>query len=101
MPAQLTLPRAALVAFCRRHPIRRLAVFGSVLRDDFTAQSDVDFLVEFEPDAGVGLFELFAMEEELATLLEGHRAELNTPASLSPYFRERVVAEAEDIYVKG
>ncbi len=87
----------ALAAFSHRHRIRRLALFGSALRDDFRPDSDLDILVEFEPDARVGL-SFFAMQRELAGLL-GRVVDLNTPAFLSPYFREQVMAEAEDLYV--
>ena len=89
--------RQDLSAFCRRHSIRRLALFGSVLRDDFGPQSDVDVLVEFEPGARVGL-RFFTIEEELTALL-GRRVDLNTPAFLSSAFRQEVLAEAEDLYV--
>lgn len=82
--------------FCRRNHIRRLAFFGSVLRDDFGPESDVDVLVEFEPGRTPGLA-FFRMEEELARIL-GRRVDLNTPGFLSPYFRERVIAEAEVRY---
>ena len=74
-------------AFCRRRPIKRLAFFGSVIRDDFGPNSDIDVLVEFEDDARIGFFELGKMERELSELLNG-RVDLNTPNSLSPYFRD-------------
>jgi predicted nucleotidyltransferase len=91
------LPRDALAEFSRRNHIRRLALFGSALRDDFRPDSDLDILVEFEPDARVGL-RFFALQRELTELL-GRAVDLNTPAFLSPYFRDQVMAEAEDIYV--
>ncbi len=84
-------------AFCEKHRIRRLALFGSVLRDDFTSVSDVDVLVEFEPEARVGLIRFGAIERELSALL-GRRVDLNTTESLSRYFRDEVLAEAEYIY---
>lgn len=86
--------------FCRRKHIRKLALFGSVLRDDFRPDSDIDVLVEFEPDARVGFFELYDMEEELSGLFGGHKVDLNTPKCLSKYFRDTVLAEAEVQYVK-
>ena len=89
--------RQDLSAFCRHHGIRRLALFGSVLRDDFGPQSDIDVLVEFEPGARVGL-RFFTIEEELTALL-GRRVDLNTPAFLSSAFRQEVLTEAEDLYV--
>lgn len=85
--------------FCRRHHIRHLSFFGSVLRDDFGPESDVDVLVEFEPDSGTGYFELVEMEYELADLLGmGRKVDLRTPQELSRYFRDEVVAGAENIY---
>ena len=86
-----------MTAFCRRHHIRRLALFGSVLRDDFSPESDVDVLVEFEPGQVPGLA-FFSMEEELSTIL-GRKVDLNTPGFLSRYFRDQVLAEAENQYV--
>ena len=100
MSVQIAIPRDKIEDFCRRHPIRKLSLFGSVLREDFTPESDVDVLVEFEPNAGVGFFELARMERELTGILGGRRAEINTPKSLSPYFRDEVLAEAEVLYVK-
>lgn len=97
IPANLTIPREALVEFSRRHHIRRLAVFGSALRDDFRPDSDLDILVEFEPGVPIGL-RFFALERELSELL-GRPVDLNTPGFLSPYFRDAVIAEAQDIYV--
>jgi len=82
--------------FCRRHRIRRLALFGSVLRDDFGPDSDVDVLVEFE-DGHVPGLAFFAMEAELSKIL-GRTVDLNTPQFLSRHFRDDVLAEAEDQY---
>jgi predicted nucleotidyltransferase len=90
-------PYDALADFSRRNHIRRLAVFGSALRDDFQPDSDLDILVEFEPGARVGL-RFFALERELTELF-GRPVDLNTPGFLSPYFREEVIAEAQDLYV--
>lgn len=95
-----TIPEDFLKDFCRRHRVRSIALFGSVLRDDFTPQSDVDVLVEFELNAGVGFFELFDMEEELSKYFEGHKVEINTPNSLSRFFRDEVLKEAEVLYDK-
>ena len=85
--------------FCRRHHVRRLAVFGSAIRDDFRAGSDVDVLVEFDPDHIPGLA-FFGMEIELSEIL-GHKVDLNTPEFLSPYFRDQVLSEAETVYVEA
>jgi uncharacterized protein len=90
----LEISQGKLAAFCRRHHIRRLALFGSILRDDFRPDSDVDVLVEFEPDHVPGFFGLAGMESELSELL-GRKVDLNTPGSLSPYFRDEVLTEAE------
>ena len=86
-------------AFCRRHHILRLRFFGSVLREDFTPTSDVDVIVEFEPGHVPGLA-FFELQDELSALL-GRRVDLNTPNSLSRYFRDRALAEAEDQYVEA
>lgn len=94
---RIEIPRERLAEFCRRHHIRRLAVFGSVLRDDFGPESDVDVLVEFEPDKTPGL-SFFRMEDELSEIL-GREVDLNTPQSLSRYFRDEVLAEAQPLYV--
>jgi uncharacterized protein len=93
---RIPLPAAALEEFCRRHHIRSLAFFGSVLRDDFGPESDIDVLIEFEPGKVPGL-EFVRMKEELSQLL-GRRVDLNTPGSLSPYFRGEVLREAQRVY---
>ena len=98
MTKNIDIPKDRIAAFCRRHHIRRLALFGSVLRDDFGPESDVDVLVEFEPDTKVGFFKLYDLEQELSRLLDGRRVEMNTPRSLSKYFRDRVLSEAEALY---
>lgn len=94
----IPVPRDAIAAFCRRHGIRRLALFGSVLRSDFDpARSDVDVLVEFEAEARIGLFGFVALQEELGRLL-GRRVDLGTPEDLSRHVREDVLASAEVVY---
>lgn len=94
---KISIPREQVADFCRRHRIQKMALFGSVLRDDFGPGSDVDVLVEFEPGFVPGL-SLFAMELELSKIL-GRRVDLNTPAFLSEYFRGNVLAEAGVAYV--
>lgn len=94
---QLDIPQDRIVEFCQRHHISRLALFGSVLRDDFRADSDVDVLVEFEDGHTPGL-DFFAMQDELSALLV-RKIDLNTVGFLSDYFRDEVLAEAEDLYV--
>ena len=96
MSLQIDVPNKKLAEFCRRHNIRKLAFFGSVLRDDFGLDSDVDVLVEFRQGARTG-FAFFEMERELSDLL-GYKVELNTPGFLSKYFRDRIIAEAEVLY---
>src|ERR1700730_9670973 len=95
--AVIAVHRDKVAEFCRRHHIRKLALFGSVLRDDFQPSSDVDVLVEFEPDCVPGL-DFFSLESELSKIL-GRKVDLNTPAFLSRYFRDRTLAEAEVEYV--
>ena len=91
---KIPIPRQKLSEFCSRNHIRRLAFFGSVVRDDFTPTSDVDVLVEFEPGYTPGLA-FFAMQEELSGIL-GRKVDLNTTGFLSPYFRKQVQEEAVD-----
>jgi predicted nucleotidyltransferase len=82
--------------FCQRHSIRKLSLFGSVLRDDFTRESDVDVLVEFEPGKTPGLA-IITMEDELSNIIN-RQIDLKTSADLSRYFRDQVLAEAMVIY---
>jgi hypothetical protein len=96
MGAKINIQEEKITAFCKRNQIRRLAFFGSVLRDDFSAESDVDVLVEFEPDARVGL-QFFKMEQELSEIL-GRQVDLNTAGFLSKYFRDEVIADAKVLY---
>ena len=84
-----------IAAFCRRHHILRLALFGSVLRDNFGPKSDVDVLVEFEPNHVPGLIRLSGMERELSGCFGGRKVDLRTAEDLSRYFRDKVVATAE------
>jgi len=97
---QITVPADTVAEFCRRNRVRKLALFGSVLRDDFRPDSDIDVLVEFEPGERVGLFRLTRAEEELSELL-GRKTDLNTTGTLSPYFLDEVLAEAEPLYDKA
>jgi uncharacterized protein len=97
MSMKISVSTDRIAEFCRRNRIRRLAFFGSVLRDDFTPASDVDVLVEFEPGAVVGLFGFARMENELSELV-GRNVDLNTAGFLSPYFRDEVLQEAEAVY---
>lgn len=94
IPSRIAIDREALERFCRGHGIRRLSLFGSVLRADFRADSDVDVLIELEPDRRLGFLGMAAMELELSRLI-GRKVDLRTPAELSRYFREEVLATAE------
>jgi uncharacterized protein len=94
---RIKIDQGKLADFCRRNHIRKLALFGSILREDFRPDSDVDVLVEFEPGHVPGL-RFFALERELSEIL-GRKVDLNTPNFLSPYFRDRVLAEAKVQYV--
>jgi predicted nucleotidyltransferase len=98
---KVDLPKNEIAVFCRRHHIRRLAVFGSVLREDFRPDSDLDVLVEFEPGHTPGLIGLAGMELEFSALVGGRKVDINTPLCLSAYFRDEVMAEAEQLYVAG
>ena len=93
----VNFPSDLIAEFCRRHRVARLSLFGSILRDDFTPQSDLDVLVEFEPACTPG-FAFFLMQDELADMF-GRRVDLNTPRSLSRYFRDEVLREARPLYV--
>jgi predicted nucleotidyltransferase len=98
MNREISIPKEALAAFCRDRGIRRLAFFGSVLRSDFRPDSDIDILVEFEPDRIPTLFDIAGMEQELSKLLGSRKVDLRTPEDLSRYFRQQVLAEAEVQY---
>lgn len=95
----IQIPNDKLTEFCQRHHIRKLALFGSVLREDFTPESDVDWLVEFEPGKVPGYIRLAGMENELSEMI-GRRADLRTPNELSRYFRQEVLDSAVVQYVQ-
>ena len=97
--ARIYLDTNVIAWFCQRHAIQEMALFGSVTRDDFRPESDVDVLIEFEPDAKVGLFAFVDIRDELASLV-GREVDLVTKRMLSPYFREEVLAAREVVYVR-
>jgi len=99
MVERLAVEREALASLCRRHRIRRLSLFGSVLKGSARPDSDVDMLVEFEPAATPSLLDMATIEGELSSLLGGRRVDLRTPEDLSRYFRDEVMREAEVQYV--
>lgn len=94
----LKLPQEAIAQFCQSHHIRKLSLFGSVLRSDFSADSDVDVLVEFDPEHIPGLIRLAGMELELTQLFQ-RKVDLRTAEDLSPYFRQEVLDSAVEQYV--
>ena len=98
MSPHISIDREAVSAFCRRHHIARLALFGSVLRDDFRPDSDVDVLVEFQPGHVPGL-RFVSMEQEFSELLHGRRVDRVTPKFLNPRIRDQVLSSAESLYV--
>jgi len=98
---RLPIDQEALAALCRRHGIRRLSLFGSVLKGTDRPDSDIDLLVEFEPDARPSYFTLAEIELELSPLLAGRRVDLRTAPELSRYFRDDVVRQAEVQYESG
>lgn len=101
MMANISVDRERLAVFCRQHHIRRMAFFGSVLRADFGPESDIDILVEFEPEHVPGLFGMARMERELSAIFDGRKVDLRTAEDLSRYFRADVLKEAEVQYAQG
>ena len=101
MNNQVSISRDSLAEFCREHGIRRLSVFGSVVREDFGPESDVDVLVEFEPARTPGLLGVARMELELSELFAGRKVDLRTPEDLSRHFRQEVLDTAEVQYGQG
>ncbi len=97
----IMLSKDQLAEFCRKNHIVRLSLFGSVLREDFHPDSDVDVLVEFERGHTPGFFGLARMEEELSKMLGGRKVDLRTPRDLSRYFREEVLDSAAVQYAQG
>ncbi len=94
----ISIPQDDIAEFCRKHHVRRLSLYGSVLREDFGPDSDVDMLVEFEPGAAIGLLDLAGMEIDLGEMIE-RKVDLNTAGFLSKYFINDVLREAAPIYV--
>lgn len=101
MNAKIDIPMEKIAAFCRRNGIRRMALFGSVLRDDFTPESDVDVLVEFEPDISIGYLGMSGLEIELNEIL-GRNVDLHTfkgvESSHNPQLREEILGSVEAVY---
>ena len=95
--ARISIPKDSIAEFCIRNRVRRLSLFGSVLRKDFGPDSDVDILVEFEPGARIGLIRLSGLEIELGNIV-GRKVDLNTPGFLSKYYRNQILTEADVQY---
>jgi predicted nucleotidyltransferase len=94
---RLKINQPELNGFCRLNQIQKLSLFGSVLRDDFKPESDIDVLVEFQPGKTPGFLKMAGMEEELSGIIGGRKVDLRTPQDLSCHFRSRVLAEAKVI----
>jgi predicted nucleotidyltransferase len=101
MTTRVPIDTAALADLCRRHYILRLSFYGSVLRDDFGPQSDVDVLVEFEPERVPGFFRLALIEGELSQLIGGRHVDLVTPKFINYRIRRRVLETADVAYAEG
>ena len=96
----ISIPREEIAQFCERYHIQKLSLFGSVLRNDFSPQSDIDILVEFSPQHIPGLIRLSAMEQELSSIFQ-RQVDLRTPEDLSSYFRQEVLDSAVVQYVNS
>jgi hypothetical protein len=99
-PERVHLTKEQIAEFCNKHHIKKFAFFGSILRDDFRSDSDIDILVDLEPGAPIGLFEMADMELQLSDMA-GRKVDLRTPQDLSKYFRDKVVKEAEVLYERS
>lgn len=98
--ARIDIPKDLIAAFCRKHKIARLSLFGSVLSDEFGPDSDVDVLVEFKPGTRIGMIRLSGIELELGKIL-GRKVDLNTPGFLHAHFRSQVMEESEAQYAEA
>ena len=101
MQASIAIDQKKLAEFCQRHRIRKLSLFGSVLREDYRPDSDIAVLVEFERDHGPGFIGLVKMERELSLLLGGRKVDLVTEKFLNHRIRNRILADAEVQYAEG
>ena len=97
----IDIPKQAIAEFCRRHGIRRLSLFGSVLRDDFRPDSDIDVLVEFHPDKVVG-WEIVSIEDELSNLFgSGHQVDMINPKYIIRQLKDRILGSSQVVYEEG
>ncbi|HLA04389.1 MAG TPA: nucleotidyltransferase family protein [Syntrophales bacterium] len=97
---KIDIPHEKIAEFCKKNHIMKLSFFGSVLREDFGPDSDIDVLVDFIPGMGPGFFGLSHMELELSDII-GRKVDLRTPNELSRYFRDEVVSSARTEYAEG
>lgn len=100
MVRNINISDNAFAEFCQKHHIRKLALFGSVLRDDFSTESDVDVLVTYDPTCPVG-FRIFDMEDELSSMFGNRRVDIVNEKYLNPRIRERILGEAQVRYEQG
>ena len=100
MKPKIIIPKEKLADLCKKYHIRKLSIFGSVLRDDFNTNSDIDILVEFEPEHIPGLLTLARIEQEFSSLLGGRKVDIRTPQDLSRYFRDEVISSAQVQYAE-
>jgi uncharacterized protein len=98
MNPAITIPQEEIAQFCQKYHIRRLSFFGSVLSDDFRADSDIDVLVEFEPGHSAGLMKMTRMQDEFSSLLGGHKIDLVTEGFLNHRIRSQILASAQVQY---
>jgi len=101
MRQTIQVDKERLSDFCRRNHIAKLSFFGSVLREDFAPDSDIDVLIEFEPGQTPGLLHMARMERELSGLLQNRKVDLRTSQDLSRYFRQQILATAQVQYAQG
>ncbi|MFW6137046.1 MAG: nucleotidyltransferase family protein [Candidatus Aminicenantaceae bacterium] len=97
---EITIQKDKIAKFCKKHHINQLSIYGSALRDDFKPESDIDVLIEFDPNHVPSFFKLFEMEAELSVIFGGRKVDSRTPQDLSRYFRDKVMEEAESQYVQ-
>ena len=95
--SKISIPKDKIADFCKQNQVRKLSLFGSILREDFGPDSDVDVLVEFEAGTRVGLIRLSGLEIELGAIV-GRKVDLNTPGFLSKYYRDQILGEAKVQY---
>ena len=96
----IQLPREKIADFCKRNRIRKLSLFGSALKGELRKESDIDFLVEFQPGEAPSLLDLARMERDLSTFLDGRKVDLRTANELSRYFRDEVLSTASVQYAE-